>query len=295
MNENEGPRPTLKGEKQYPPTLPHHIGFPPMPESVMHESPDALAVPMPADATIEQWQEAYYNDVRVYARAILEGAARNAILTLPMHEAAELIRDVMAESMEAASLTVSGAAIASGHSEATHKRIRALEPMPSNHLLLTIIRALNAAGQKGLDLEELMMASMRRHPELSLQRLRELLPRYCEKKLIDHRRGRYYNTYLTSVESTSVRRCQKAIPSIYEILEGVMTLQPQYHVGHVRVKGSADELADLRSAVLKTIQERVNQACAEPEDNSKPVFDLVVLSGEIKAPKPMSGQGVSCK
>ena len=272
-------------ERVYPATKPEHIGFPPMPESFLHEPQEYLAVPLPEGATLEEKQEAYYKEVRAYARDLLCGAARNAILTLPMHEAAALIKDVMAEALQEAQLSVPGAAIAAGHSEATQKRIRALEPAPSNSILTTLMCALSEQENRGHSLEELAFAVMRRHPEVSMFRLREILPRYCEKKLLDFRGGRYYKKYLNALEYASVQRLRDAIPSVFAIMEGVMTLDSDSHVGHVRFMGTAEHLAELRRSVLEAAQKWARQHSGGEPDGSEQSCHMIVLSGPIAASK----------
>lgn len=283
MSEEHGRSTSKYAEKVYPATKPEHIGFPPMPESFLHEPQEYLAVPLPEGATLEEKQEAYYKEVRAYARDLLCGAARNAILTLPMHEAAALIKDVMAEALQEAQLSVPGAAIAAGHSEATHKRIRALEPAPSNSLLTTLMRALENHKARGLSLSELGSAAMERHPEVNMLRLREILPRYCEKKLLDFRGGRYYKKYLSALEHAGVQRLRDAIPSVFAIMEGIMTLNSDSHVGHVRFKGTPSELAGLRKAVLDSIQQWIalhsEDGAAEADRN----YHMIILSGPIMA------------
>lgn len=265
--------------------------YPKAPASFFSDPPEFLVTPLPPDITEEEKQAVFNKEVRSHARELLYGAARNAVLTMPLHEAAALIREVMSDTLEESALTVPSAAIIAGHSEATFKRIRSQEQTPSNYLLTTLCDALLEEPERGLSFKELYLAVMEHHPDISPKRLKEILPRYCQKKLIDFRAGRYYIKFVSGKEEQRVRRMRQAVPMVFATMAGIMSLDAHSRVGFVRMKGSPEELTALWAAIEQAVVAWSEANGERAADKQEPVYDLVVLSTREKPPEPDVGAG----
>lgn len=249
------------------------------------KAPENYVIP-PPEPTTEEEAEALFREFQgVLLQTTIREAIRFCALLLPSGDAVTLVRETLAAALDELELTNAASAEAAGHSISTHRRSIREEYAASNFLLHSVWQVLDQAGEDGLDLEGLHQGLLRRHRNLTFDRLKEILPHYCRKKLIVLQRGRYYNVLVTEKETEQVERLQRVIPGIFQIMDGIRLLDPAAHVGMIQMECTLEQLASLRARMLEAVRSWMQEQEQAPPGLEERTFMVVVLSGQVRSIK----------
>lgn len=245
------------------------------------ESPENYVIPPPKPTTPEEAESLYREFQRILLQTTVREAVRFCTLALSSGEAVTLVRETLAMTLGELELTYAASAEAAGHSISTHRRSLRDEYAQSNFLLYSVWNVLDSAGEAGLGMEALHQALLRRHRNLTWDRLKEILPHYCRKKLVALRDGRYYNVIVSLRDVEMVERLQELLPSMFRIMDGIRVLEPAAHIGALSLMCSEDRLIALRQRLAECMQNWMQEQTQTAPDPGQELFRVVILSGRV--------------